>query len=259
MNAVDSRAGVVNAAPAPLTLKQRVGQWLFRHLPITRALFDQLRVEVNVAGIYAENALPAARSRLRALRERRDLLANVACGPQVCAGFVNIDIFRAHPDVVRFDCRRHLPFADRSVRGLKAEHFVEHLDPREDLPAFLAECRRVLAPDGVLRIAVPDAGRYLRAYCDGSREAFAALGVTAWPADLPTRMDLVNHVFHQWSEHRWAYDEETLVDRLRRAGFAQVERAAYRTSRLAALGDADLAVHQAYSLYVEACQDQWPR
>jgi hypothetical protein len=64
-------------------------------------------------------------------------------------------------------------------------------------------------------------------------------------------MDVVNHVFHQWHEHRWAYDFETLAHRLRAAGFLRVERMAYRRSidpRLAC----DRTVHAPYSLYVDA-------
>lgn len=238
---------------ARLTLKQQAGRWLIARMPITRALFDQLRVEANAAFSRVEPLVsPAARRRLRELADQRGVMVNVACGPQVIAGFVNIDLFRATPDVVRFDCRRRLPFADASARAIKIEHFLEHLDPREELPALLAECRRVLEPRGLLRVAVPDAARYLAAYCEGTTEAFRALGVNQWPGDLPTRMDLVNHVFHQWSEHRWAYDEETLTHRLEQAGFRDIARQSFGRSRLNELGAADLPVHEPYSLYMEA-------
>ena len=43
-----------------------------------------------------------------------------------------------------------------------------------------------LTEDGLLRIIVPE----------------------PFPEDLPTRMDVVNHIFHQWHEHRWGYDFE---------------------------------------------------
>ena len=61
----------------------------------------------------------------------------------------------------------------------------------------------------------------------------------------------VNHVFHQWHEHRWAYDFETLAQRLNSAGFSTVERSAYHRSRDPVLEN-DRDVHARYSLYVEA-------
>ena len=70
------------------------------------------------------------------------------------------------------------------------------------------------------------------------------------PSDLPTRLDVVNHVFHQWHEHRWAYDVENLSWRLREAGFANIERSRFQVSRLPSLA-ADRDEHAAYSLYVE--------
>ena len=249
-----------------MTLKQRLGAWLIPRLPVTRFLFDQVRVEVNAwtAGL-GNRLLPARRRRLAALRGERGLLVNVACGPLALPGFVNLDLYPTHPDVVRWDCRRALPFADGAVAGLRAEQFVEHLETREELPAFLADCRRVLAPGAVLRIVVPDAGRFLAAYCrsqdGGDLSGFRALAVPEpFPADLPTRLDVVNHAFHQWHEHRWGYDFETLEHRLRAAGFHRIEQTAYRRSldpRLAgdATHPADAAVHAPYSLYVDAVRE----
>lgn len=235
------------------SLKRRVGRLVLPRIPITRFLFDQLRVEAN-AGLAALERVfsPRARRRIQALRQERNLLVNVGCGPQALDGFVNIDLFPASPAVIRFDCRRGLPLADGSAAGIKIEHFAEHLEPREELPAVLEACHRVLAPGGVLRIAVPDAERFIRAYLSGDPSPYAPLGMPTLPADLPTKIDVLNHVFHQWHEHRWGYDFDAMADRLRRAGFETIERRRYRDSRLPALAAADLPVHEPYSLYVEA-------
>lgn len=234
-------------------VKQRIGAWLFPRLPMTRFLFDQLRFEVNGWRVHAENlALPWRRRRLTRLRAGRDLLVNVACGPQVLQGFVNLDLHPAGPEVVAWDSRRCLPLADGSARGIRVEQFVEHLETREELPAFLRDCHRALQSGGVLRIIVPDAERYLQAYCRADLSGFRELEVPdPFPDDLPTRMDVINHVFHQWHEHRWAYDFETLAHRLNAAGFRSVERSGYRRSRDLELAN-DRDVHAPYSLYVEA-------
>ncbi len=55
---------------------------------------------------------------------------------------------------------RRLPFPDESVRFLFAEHLIEHVPFSSGL-FFLAECRRVLEPGGVLRLCFPDVTRFL--------------------------------------------------------------------------------------------------
>lgn len=236
-----------------MTAKQRFGRWLFARMPITRFLFDQLRVEANAGMMRLGNALlPWRKRRLAALRRADGVRVNVACGPHVVSGFVNLDLFPSRPEVIGWDCRRSLPLADGAAAAIRVEQFVEHLEPREELPAFLRDCRRALRAGGVLRVIVPDAERYLRAYCRPDVEGFRELAVPdPFPSDLPTRMDVVNHVFHQWHEHRWGYDFETLSHRLRSAGFGRIVRSEYKISLDAELGQ-DLEVHAPYSLYVEA-------
>jgi predicted SAM-dependent methyltransferase len=238
-----------------VTLKQRCGRALFANLPITRFLFDQLRFEANAWLVRSQNAvLPARRRRLRQIRAMRHVLVNVACGPQILDGFLNLELV-GPPPRVRWDCRTGVPVADEAAAGIRVEHFVEHIEPREHLPAFLRDCRRALEPGGVLRVIVPDAERYLRAYCEPGLDGLRAMAVPIpFPSDLPTRLDVINHVFHSWHEHRWAYDFETLSHRLRAAGFTVIERVDFGRSGLPALAQ-DRDQHQPYSLYVEAIKN----
>jgi predicted SAM-dependent methyltransferase len=240
-----------------MTVKQRVGKWLFARMPITRFLFDQLRVEANAFLVGAQNALlPSRRLRLRRLRAARKLRVNVACGPHILADFVNLDLHPCSLEIVAWDCRWSLPFSDNSVAAIRVEQFVEHLETREELPSFLRDCVRVLEPGGVLRVIVPDAERHLRAYCRPDLSGFYELAVPdPFPEDLPTRMDVINHIFHQWQEHRWGYDFETLGHRLGRAGFVRIERMSYGKSLDPTL-EQDREVHAPYSLYVDAVKDE---
>jgi len=252
-NTPDTVEGPSRSRQSRPTVNQRIGRILFPRLPVTRFLFDQLRSEVRAHFINARNVLlPWRRRRLARLRQRRDVLVNVACGGFVLDGFVNLDMYDNDDGVIGCDTRRSIPIGDGCAAGIRAEHFVEHLEPREEIPAFLKDCRRALAPGGVLRIVVPDARRFLQAYCDGTPEAYRALAVPdPFPDDLPTRMDIINHVFRQWHEHYWAYDFETLAHRLRAAGFSHIEETAYRQSLQAPLG-ADREEHALASLYVDA-------
>jgi predicted SAM-dependent methyltransferase len=155
------------------------------------------------------------------------------------------------------DCRSNLPFANGSVRGIFSEHFFEHLDYIEDVPTFLDECRRVLAPDGVLRLIVPDGGSYLHAYAAGGWDGVTELrGLDGrhvdpwWGNTYDTPMEVVNAVFRQGVEHRYAYDAETLLLLLERHGFDAVQ-SEFGTGQRPELV-LDSADRASESLYVEA-------
>jgi len=214
------RRGRVRRGPevtAALTTKQRVGQWMFPRLPITRFLFDQLRFEANGFRVRFENrTLPWRRRQLAALRRRRELLLNVGVRAADAGG---VRQSRSASCFAAGDCLGLPPIPAGRRTGpppASAPSSSSSISrPQEELPAFLRDCRRVLKPGGVLRIVVPDAGRYLKAYCAPDLSGFRELRVPdPFPADLPTRMDVVNHIFHQWHEHRWGYDFETLTHRL---------------------------------------------
>ena len=78
---------------------------------------------------------------------------HIGCGQEAIAGWINIDN-HSLPGVDRvLDVRKGLPF--RNMSAIYAEHFLEHLGLEDGLD-FLKECRRVLAPSGVLRLSTPN-------------------------------------------------------------------------------------------------------
>jgi len=64
------------------------------------------------------------------------------------------------------DIRKRLKFADGSTAAILAEHVIEHV-PYLQAYGFLLECYRVLATEGVLRLAFPDPVRLLAIGMDG--------------------------------------------------------------------------------------------
>jgi ADP-heptose:LPS heptosyltransferase/SAM-dependent methyltransferase len=71
---------------------------------------------------------------------------NFGCGTNRLDGWLNFD--------AEVDIEKRLPFPDGHADFIYAEHVVEHVDYLKAL-AFFAECRRVMKPGGVIRIAVP--------------------------------------------------------------------------------------------------------
>lgn len=193
----------------------------------------------------------------RKFRDARGLRVNVGCGPCGKAGWTNIDI-DDFPGVDCFwDCRKSLPFPDHSVKCIFTEHFVEHLDYNEEIPRFISDCHRVLEPGGVIRIIVPDGAKYMRGYSQGGWEELAKIrplrdGLTDahFGSKYNTRMELVNVVFRQYFEHKFAWDYETMEFVLRKFGFSKTYLQAFGKSMMDGLA-IDMPERASESLYVE--------
>jgi predicted SAM-dependent methyltransferase len=238
-----------------MTIKQKLGHLIIPQLPFSRRVFDILRFEAGCLCQRLANTLsPAYHRKVKALQMMEGISVNFGSGGSGLPGWINIDVRPHHKDqYVALDLRRHLPFRDNSVKRILAEHVIEHLDFRDEVPGVFREFHRILSRGGTARIIVPDAERYMGAYVRSSNEEFKALGwdLNELPGDIHTPVHIVNHVFHQGGEHCFGWDFETMEWALRNAGFGKVVRQSYGLSR-----DEELAIDQAnhapYSMYVEA-------
>lgn len=235
------------------TIKQWLGSVLIPRLPLTRENFDRLRFEANAARVNLKNKLsPFAISKIKKIARQDSLSVNVASGPFGEKDWINIDMFRHSNIAFTFDCRKKLPFRNSSVVRIRAEHVVEHFDVKEEAPRFLQECRRVLKPEGVLRIVVPDIEKFVKAYLANENQEWKNIGwdIDNLPADMPTPVYVLNHVFRQDGEHKFGYDFEALKQIVMENGFSKVIRQEWGKSVDEKLC-ADLENHRPYSLYVD--------
>jgi predicted SAM-dependent methyltransferase len=191
-------------------------------------------------------------------KDRRDLMVNIGCGERGKPGWVNVDLFNSPGVNCVYDCRRGLPFANNAVKGIFTEHFFEHIDYTEEVPFFLSECNRVLRQGGVIRIIVPDAEKYVRAYCaDGWEDLTLVRPLNPDHSDVHfgsrfnTKMEVLNAMFRQYFEHKFAYDFPTLEFLLFRYGFSEVQNQSFGRSTLPELA-IDSPDRASESLYVEA-------
>jgi len=236
------------------TLKSRLGKFFFSYLPITRENFEIIRHEFRMFRVNLNNFLnPIAIFNLRKGIAGKDLSINLGAGPFGKSGWVNVDIRKFKHINFTYDFRKKLPFKTNSVRRIRLEHVFEHLDIKDEVPVFLKECLRVLQPNGVLRIVVPDLGKFISAYISNDLNQWALLGwnLNHLPPNFYTPMDILNHTFRQDGEHKYGYDQSTLVKTIERAGFNQVIVQEWGSSVDPLLAD-DLENHRYYSLYVEA-------
>lgn len=247
------------AQPPDVTLKQRVGRFVFKRLPVSRHVFDHFRLELNAWYVRMAHRLnPYYLLRVRKLKKQRNLLVNLGCGPYGQApGWINLDLSPVRHVYLRTDCRRKLPLADRSCLGIHVEMFLEHLDPFDEIPHFLAEIHRCLQPDGVARFIVPDAELFVRAYLSPGWEAMNRIsyGSEDWSKQYTCKMDALNHVFQQGYEHYGGWDLERLRKLLSDAGFDTVRRQTFGVGDFPS-GPIDREYHRKNGLYVEAMKSR---
>lgn len=184
---------------------------------------------------------PLARRKARQVTGGGRLQLHLGSGGNNLPGWVNIDLVGAHADVP-WDLRRPLPFAVGSASAAFLEHVLEHMTVAEGL-TVLRHVRRVLAPGGILRVGVPDAGRYARSYAVGDAT------LDELRPGRPTRMLALAEVFQEHG-HVSAWDDETLVLVVTEAGFLEAGVAPGGSSRIVPAPDSPARIPE--TVYVEA-------
>jgi predicted SAM-dependent methyltransferase len=159
------------------------------------------------------------------------LKLNLGCGSNLKPGWVNADLFAAGADLP-LDLREPLPFPDASVTNIYSEHFFEHLEYPREVEPFLKECQRLLIPGGLFSVGVPDTKWPLLSYANDTPEYFVEAKNRRWGPEVcrETRLHQINYHFRQGSEHKYAYDFETLAHVLRKAGFTNIIRRGFDPS-----------------------------
>ena len=233
-----------------MTIKQRV----YKVLPLIPKM--NLAIGLQIVHWKIKSQEKNVKSKLRT---QNNIYANIGCGPYgLSNGWINVDYEKLENVTYVFDCRKNLPFADNSVKGLFCEHFFEHLDYFNDVPYFLASCFRSLQPGGALRIIVPDAEKYLFGYCENGWDSLKKtrpldddLRDIMMGHKYETKMQLINEVFRQGNEHKFAWDYETVELVLKQAGFSKISRMEFGISNDPKLV-IDRLIRKSESLYVEA-------
>jgi predicted SAM-dependent methyltransferase len=165
-----------------------------------------------------------------ALRRGAPRKLQIGSGGNRLDGWINADIVPGAEVIVFLE--RRLPFRDAALDRIYLEHVLEHVE-YADAIRFLKEARRVLAPSGVLRIAVPDLEDLVRGYVNDDWRRFDWVN---WPEHsfIRTRAQMINIGFRWWG-HRHLYDREEMVRALTEAGFTDFEFTLHGQSRHANL------------------------
>jgi len=134
-------------------------------------------------------------------------------------GWTTVDMALAD---ITHDLKKGIPLPDNSVNAIYSSHFLEHLTYAEILQ-HLSECRRVLRPGGQILSAVPSARLFIDAYINRSKIAGFPGFDPAYNYDSGSPLDLVNYIAYMGGQHHYMFDEENLVNILRKVGFVNAE------------------------------------
>lgn len=117
--------------------------------------------------------------------------------------WINIDgIDQGYKVDILTDAKDLHMFEDESVGIIVAHHLVEHIAIHE-LEYYVGEWRRILKPEGILSIHVPDLRELDKAWLEGKIDTYIHNVNTygAWQG-------------HIYDLHKWGYDAKELMERI---------------------------------------------
>ncbi|HEU5162386.1 MAG TPA: methyltransferase domain-containing protein [Thermoanaerobaculia bacterium] len=153
------------------------------------------------------------------------LRLHIGSGPVRLPGWTNVDN-QKYPGVDHvLDVTRSMPWKRGEAELIFAEHFIEHLSYDDGL-RFLRECRRILRPDGILRLSTPN--------LDWVWHMQYHPGQWSDPSEAVRDAFWMNKAFRGWG-HQFLYNLPALEATLRAAGFAEVAPTKYGESQHEAL------------------------
>jgi predicted SAM-dependent methyltransferase len=129
---------------------------------------------------------------------------------------------------------------------------LEHLD-RDEAKCFLAEVYRVLKPDGIIRLAVPDLRLMVQEYCQhGDANRLIERTLLAQPRPIDIRAKLKWLLTTNRGSHRWMYDAVSLSQLLAGSGFRDVGAWPAGSTSISGEVSLDLREREDETLYIEA-------
>lgn len=145
-------------------------------------------------------------------------------------GWLAVDKTPEAPGVLAFDAARRFPIDDCTFDYIHSEHMIEHISWHDGL-FMLKECRRILRPGGVVRIATPNLETLSNLYASAgtaSSANYIRWVIDEWLADItldgkPVYLPgfVINNA-HRNFEHKFLYDRQVLELTMREAGFVDI-------------------------------------
>ena len=171
---------------------------------------------------------------------------NWGCGMYPEAGWLNSDI-KSGPGIdLCCDIRQGLPLESDSIDYAVSIHALPEISYNDLIPV-LQELRRVLKPNGVLRLALPDLLKGVAAYQRGDRDYFQVPDADA--RSLGAKL-VVQLIWYGYSHTLFTY--EFNEELLQKAGFAGIRECGFQQTQSVFAEIVELDNRERESLFVEA-------
>ncbi len=95
---------------------------------------------------------------------------NLGCGNRFDPSWTNLNFTSTGEGVISHDLTQGIPFPDESFDVVYHSHVLEHF-PKAEAEPFIQECYRVLRPQGILRVVVPDLEQIAKIYLESLEQA----------------------------------------------------------------------------------------
>ncbi len=160
-------------------------------------------------------------------QNKKKILLHLGCGKRYIPEFIHVDA-RSFPHVDYVTSADKLGmFKDNSADLIYACHLLEHFK-RNQVEGVLSEWRRVLKPEGILRLAVPDFESLVKVY-GKYKDLALVMGPVHGRQDYPDNI------------HYISFDFAYLKKLLTKAGFKKIRRYDWRKT-----------IHKDYDDYSQA-------
>ena len=114
-----------------------------------------------------------------------------------------------------------LPLDTNTVNEIYTSHTLEHFN-FNNIILILKECKRILKTGGKLKVCVPNSRLYIESYLNKKnfeeRKSWYEPGLT----NTGSHIDQVNYIAYLNGHHQYLFDEENLVNIIKKSGFEQV-------------------------------------
>ena len=143
---------------------------------------------------------------------------HLGCGKKHLRGYLNIDILDGPEIDLVSDVRFLREIPNSQVEEIYACHILEHFG-RHEIQNVLAEWYRVLLPNGILRLAVPNFDACVKYYTQNAEKGIKdILGL------------IIGGQRNQYDFHKMIFTKDSLRNLLQEAGFTSIKEWDWRNT-----------------------------
>jgi predicted SAM-dependent methyltransferase len=187
-------------------------------------------------------------------------MLNLGSGPYRFPGWLTADAFASEADIY-MNVKKAFPFKSSSFSVIYSEHMLEHIYI-DKVPSVLKEIHRVLKPNGLFRVTVPDLEIHARNYVEKNSEFFKPI-VDKYMARWDKQKNkywlirsnggaFMTRAVQRFYHHRWMYDFDTLSSCLKETGFSVTTKQSFRQSFSEEAAKLDKEDRSFETLYIDA-------